>query len=821
MNRFVAAALMSFFVATLGFAASGETLTVRSGEHADFTRLVVETGGAKSWRLGRVGSGYELRVEGATVDFAIGDVFSRIPRSRLTELAVGSQPGALRLDMAPRTHAVASSGAGGRIIIDLRDGAAPDGSPFETALLPDQQEQQLAATTQERPGTSGMNGPPASWFSQDPDAALPLLWRGIATSDTDAGAASLANPALAALPPVAAQPDVAADPPTKEEGSAEVEIGNQVDSAQQGWDAFSELASPDRPEIQDGENELLRQLSRAVAQGLVVVEHSSHTDLAPAKPDDPVALPADPERSVEPTAEALVDNPLAAETAMDRDALSGRVVERFTSEGDGCVPDTALDIAAWGGEGPYDRQLAEARMGLVGEFDRPDPKAVERVARLYVFLGLGAEARQVLKAFRYEPQNAGVLHDVARLMDGMDLPANSRLPTMAGCNGAVALWAFLGTTEPAADVNVNAVLRSFSALPGQVRALVGERLSDRLLMRGDRAAARSVLNAMGRSTAGAERHVAALGAEMAVDGDHAAEAEATLLEIAKTNDPLSRRSLAAVLRSRLDRGLVSEPALIETAAALAFEHRLDPEGPVFADLEIRSRAHSGDIAKALDAFERWQFDVPEADKTVTFEGLMAAVLTKADDPLFAKVVLSYVGEPEFQAVSGELRLDLARRLNDLGFAELSGVVLAGPTDDAQAAATERARAALALGEPEGVLRLLEAVDGEAADRLRAQALSMMGQHGQAHDAYVAAGDPTAAAAEAWRAGKADQAAAYQAVASPLADIAAASSRGKAPTVSEPSLKNGKAAAESSIALRAALAKLLDGTASDASLTVEN
>lgn len=810
------AILTALFVATLAFAASAETLVVRSGEHADFTRLVVETGGAMPWQLGRVGTGYELRIDGADIDFDVGDVFSRIPRTRLAAIAAGTQPGALRLDMAPGTHAVALAGAGGRIVIDLRNGPAPDGSPFEVALSAEAQASEVAAAT---PGQPGPDQPPLSLFRQDPDAALPFLWRGIATGDSAAGDASLANRAIAAAPS-AADPEAAAGPPDTG-GDEMVEIGHAPDSSQHGWESYSELASPDRPEIQSGENELLHQLSRAVAQGLVVVDPSVQSDLAPSLPDEPSLPSDDPERPAEPTAGAPADNPIAAETAMDRDALVGRAVARLMGDGDGCIPDTALDIAAWGGEGPYDRQLAEARMGLVGEFDRPDPAAVERVARLYVFLGMGAEARQVLTAFRYEPVNAGALHDVARLMDGLDLPAESQLPTMAGCNGAVALWAFLGMPDPTAEVNVNAVLRSFSALPGQLRTLVGERLSDRLRARGDEASARSVLNAMERATAGTDRQLAALDAEMEIGGDHAPQAEAALLEIATTNDPLSRRSLAAVLQSRLDRGMVSEPAQIEAAAALAFEHRLDPEGAVFADLEIRSRALAGDIDRALDAFERWQADAPEADKTATFEGMMTAVLAKADDALFAKVILSYMGEPEFQDISGSLRLDVARRLNDLGFADQSGLVLTGSTGDAQAAATERARAALALGAPAEVFAILEAVDGASAGRLRAQALSMLGQHDEAHDAYLAAGDPAAAAAEAWRAGQAGQASAYQAIASPLAEIAAASSRGKAPAAAGPSLKDSRAAAESSAALRAALGDLLQSTADAAGPAAEN
>ena len=63
--------------------AGAETATIRSGEHPDHSRIVVEPGQATPWALGRTATGYELRFDRAGIDFDLAGAFALIPKAPL------------------------------------------------------------------------------------------------------------------------------------------------------------------------------------------------------------------------------------------------------------------------------------------------------------------------------------------------------------------------------------------------------------------------------------------------------------------------------------------------------------------------------------------------------------------------------------------------------------------------------------------------------------------------------------------------------------------------------------------------------------------
>ena len=96
-----------------------QTARVMSGEHADFTRLVIELPGAGGWTLGRTATGYAFasddRVQ-PTYDLAT--VWDRIPRSRLQSLRTDPGSGVLLSSFACPCHDsvfAADTGFAGRV----------------------------------------------------------------------------------------------------------------------------------------------------------------------------------------------------------------------------------------------------------------------------------------------------------------------------------------------------------------------------------------------------------------------------------------------------------------------------------------------------------------------------------------------------------------------------------------------------------------------------------------------------------------------------------------------------------------------------------
>ena len=125
----------AILLAALALPAQGQTARVISGEHADFTRLVVELPGPGDWTVGRTSMGYAFATtSGDAPTYELSRVWDRIPRTRLQALRADPQSGALLLTLACLCHVFPFEYRPGMIVLDIKDGAAPPGSVFETAF---------------------------------------------------------------------------------------------------------------------------------------------------------------------------------------------------------------------------------------------------------------------------------------------------------------------------------------------------------------------------------------------------------------------------------------------------------------------------------------------------------------------------------------------------------------------------------------------------------------------------------------------------------------------------------------------------------------
>ncbi|MDA9207974.1 hypothetical protein N9O61_03720 [Octadecabacter sp.] len=66
--------------------AFADVVSIRSGEHEDFSRLVLSIVDGTSWSIDQIDEGYRLFLDGHTDGFDISEVFERIPRTRLEGL---------------------------------------------------------------------------------------------------------------------------------------------------------------------------------------------------------------------------------------------------------------------------------------------------------------------------------------------------------------------------------------------------------------------------------------------------------------------------------------------------------------------------------------------------------------------------------------------------------------------------------------------------------------------------------------------------------------------------------------------------------------
>jgi len=795
--------------------ASANAISVRAGEHAGFTRLVLDIGGKVAWQFGRSAGGYELRLDAPLAIFDTSAVFDRIPRDRVSAVAPATTPGALALAVTCECHATASQTGTGRVVIDVADGKASPGSPFEVPIAPRNMASQypIPPVSADRPALTQPTGLPGIAatlpFSahQNNAASVPIYWR-TPPSEPPQDAAPTGGPAPSIL---AADMSAQTATPEPEQILPTVFPPN---------DAPPITGAPVRPATPQGpdarvlatETELLHQLSRAAAQGLVKIDAagSERTKKAgEASADAAAHAAAAPPGMADP---GQKPEGVHAETGMDREAPDNPGASHMTPDGAPCVDDETFAVAKWGNDRPAAAQITEARGHLTGEFDKPDPVAVINLVKLYLFLGLGAEAGQALSAFGIADDQAPFLRDLGTLVDDRPVGSTSPLNAMRACDGAVALWAFLAA--PSADDvrsgDTGVIVRAFSALPKSVRETLAARLSARLLQIGADDAARAVRNSLARSAAPQDRTVGLIDAEIALDQDRPAVAEAKLDQLSKGSDPLSTRASLLAVRSRIARGEPVEAAEVESIAALAFEYRATPEAQALAELEIEARGASGDFKAAFASFARWKAALPQGDFGPALGRLFDLLAAKAPDDLFLGTYFAQrdlVHETRFDPPQ---QLDLAARLAALGFAPEVRAVL-----DESAAATDRgrlllARAALDLYDPYTALTVLPDVRTPEALALRAAAEMMLGDHRAAADAYERAGDAEAAGEAAWSAGDFARASTGP---EPLRKAVETLGLARPPAPPAPAdapltLGASKAALEESMAMRAALAEIL-------------
>ena len=712
-------AVLAVFVAHSATIASAQTLKVRSGEHSGFTRLVVPLPTSTDWKLGRTAAGYGLRVDLKGITFDTSRVFDLIPRKRITALGVGGDESLLRIDLACTCHVVATQEPNGQLILDFVDGAAVTPSPFEVPLDTD--------------GASTVVG------LQYPAHPLPHPKQRIGTPDVTFDETTLFRPILSQdgqgairweLRSDATAPKPFAIPPARitQSGTGDIaksrDIPDRDNPVAQSHSVGPALAMPHK---QVTEAELLRQLSRAAAQGLVRV--------------DPLKLPEQP-RSAEASLRSAARRPyfsdihpagpelpaMHIETSMDA-ATAGMAVP-LTPEGDICIPDEDIAISSWGSDDPAAEQIMSARQSLVGEFDRPNPQNIEILARLYLFLGMGAEARQTTVAFGVAMDGSGILDDIGRILDDEPVASGSVLHRMEECNSAVALWAFLAApdVEKVRLTPVAAVVRGFLSLPPQLRLTLSTRLSDRLIQIGALDAARTIARSLSHQPDGDSRRASLISARLDLKLGQTEQAEALLAAIPAGNDALSASAIELATQTRLGRGERIDPKLVEAIASLAFEHQDNPDGGRLAGLEVVARASSGDFKGAFAALDRWSRDQPDMDRAATAHDLFDLLAKRASDSDF--IVLFFRERQALQEARSDpqLRLSLGRRLADLGFAEEVAQVLSEDTGNTKEGKILRAKAELALFHPDAAIDLVEGLVGDDATQIRARAKVMQGKN---------------------------------------------------------------------------------------------
>ncbi|MDO6458292.1 hypothetical protein Q4560_13100 [Celeribacter halophilus] len=626
-----------------------EVITVRSGEHAGFSRLVMQFSEKTDWAFGRSEQGYEFHVPGEDMYFDTSAVFQKIPRQRIANVKSGN--GYLRLTIPDNVHADVFELREGRVVIDIKDGAPETSSEFEQPL------------TKHVHGDETVLSPSGGVEGEDA-VSVPVAPDIIISGEGGDGFVSVSEEWI---------PD--------EKENEEPDNGFPLEGDSFAHDASSatllnaeDAFGESLHDVNDVERKLLEQIGRAVTQGLLEPE-VSQADRAVNGIIEPqeVAVPADSGNresiiSDEDTAEL---SHIHIQSSIDRER--GDTAEPQIIEGSRniCLDDRQVQISQWGRAVDDGQSLSHLRAKILGEFDRPDPEGIRDLARYYLYLTFGAEAKSVLRDFGVKVEGHDILWAMADIMDQGFTEVSSPLSHQFQCDTSMALWSVLSkkALDPDEDYNMNSILSTFSALPFHLRRHLGPILSDRFLAIGDTESVQYIQNAMLRVNERQSDASVLLNAKLALAEGDLQLGEDKLKDIIAENGTHAPEALVKLIQLKAKDGEEIDESIAKTVEAFAVEFRGDPFEGKLQEAAILAQIYSGKPDVAVDKI--FALEQEEGSDNPDFANLTSRALEKLaqvpDDTSFLKTIWQHKDGISQADFSNRARLAVSRRLLDLGF----------------------------------------------------------------------------------------------------------------------------------------------------------
>lgn len=672
--------------------AIGEPVVVRGGEHADFTRLVLDVPRSVKWNLEQA-EDLRLKLEGIRADYVVQDALKKLSANRVLSVAPSSNGSELVIALNCDCDVKSFYAGPKMLVVDIYGDPSVQQTVATNASLPSSGQIMLDAEQ------------PSDGFE------LPLFTSTALASTSPSGSTRLAETV-------------------------------SQDSAKELGDTAKRLVQT--------KAQLITQFSRVASQGLLTT--SGNTPL-PVERDQPEATPDLPlpqsEHSVVPDPEGLN---LRAISSVDRDYLLSGTPPRFSVNGERCMADDVLDVQNWAGGEDFSERVGSLRLKLVGEFDKKDATTAIELAKTYIHYGFGAEALQTLNDIELPP-SLGHLRAMADIVEDGELREGTIGGWHYDCETSAALWAALSSQPISAEIALNqaALLRSFGALSPSLRAHLGPSLYTSL--KADVSPTSELLDKlaslMERGRISEDPAVQLVAADMLIAHGDAEKALQSLDEVIETNGPDAPKALVKKIDTFIAAGSAVPTRYQELALAYAHEYRRDQLGSELARVNILALASASrfdDAYSALEA-ESEASNSPPSKETASF--FLKMLTQNSEDVTFLKHSFE-VSRSEL-SLDPEIENLTARRLIKLGFPEPAAAFLdaAAGGDIGRARLLLRATVALQQGRPRQAEVELLGLSGREVEGLRARARVMGDNHKGARLSFAMLGERELAAEQAW------------------------------------------------------------------------
>lgn len=766
----------------LATASLGDTFVVRSGEHAGFSRLVIDFPQAPEWRLTSQGRTIALQFQDMDGEIDVSRVFRFISRDRIADISYERDSGRLLLDLACECRVDAFALSRGALVVDVADatqGADPaPATPLAETVFPDE------PTVPEPPRLPELAAPAVAPVPAEPSIWAAIFQRPVETAlpSPEAADSLLVRPA----PPSLNLPDA-------------VELIQAPVLPSLDADPISREAAHALPAT------LIEQLSRASSQGFLT--------LSPSFPPraEPQETAADPDPAPAPDVLANVQ----VRTGLDQGGELPDLVANLTR--DPCRELGNLDMGRWFADMSAHEVLAQARSSLLSEEGGFSPEALEKLARAYVYLSFGHEARLVLR----DPAVASreILLALADIVETGATAAPGPLARAHECSNAAALWAVMADPDPARVFvsDRNAVALTFSGMPAHLRRHLGPFLAQAYIDAGDREFGLTIRNTALRGSPEAVAGLKLLDVELSEETG--VQAEPILRDLAFSNAPEAPLAVIQLVDRLVSEGREVPRDVIDLAATLAFENAQAELAGSLLRAEILGMISQGEIEVANALADRALADDAieaevHADLMLRLGNAIAAV---EDEQVFLRYALVLTRMLDDSPSAMAVRKDVAGRLLDMGFWQgVEQLVTIGGQQPSSSDLVLLGRMLNLSGQAQLALEKVAGLSSMDAVRVRAAAYDLLGRHEEAGAAFREISEADEGARQMWLAGQWDalaegpsnpEADAARLIVSPILGGLAQSDTDMTPPIGE--LERNARLLDASAASRETLTRLLE------------
>ena len=398
-----------------------------------------------------------------------------------------------------------------------------------------------------------------------------------------------------------------------------------------------------------------------------------------------------------------------------------------------CHRTTRLDLSKWTDGRPFEQQLGPAKVALYSTLGEFDETAAVKLARLFLYFGFAAEAKQILTSLPALTNAWPELIEIADVIEGVQVKHPPQYFESEVCNDSVKIWPALSGAMGMTSLKPHGeeILLELSAMPIQLREILAPKMSALFLKANNAYLAKAALETISRTENPQSEQLKLEYAEALIFDGKSNDAIDALAEIS-SNSQIAAKAFARKIGLQISLEQNIDPGTLALLEGYLIEYKgTNLEGELKEVLAL-ALSKSLQFSKAIQIAEAMRLKKRHS----ILASIYTDIVTIATDANFAMLAYNAV-DLEVLKLKSELSVKYTTRLYSLGFVEqaerfLNASIHVDPNETFRLTA---ANIFISLNQPAKASDFIEGLKSKEAILLQARIQGIKGNFDKASTLY--------------------------------------------------------------------------------------